>query len=289
MLSRRIRSSQIAFASAALLLLLATGQGSASFGSLGHGSASLDGQLLMLHADDFRHGHDANTEALRTDRGTLVKVDLSQVGDYPIALAGKRVHLTGEHRGDVFVAADAALVSGPSATQTATSGTSTAAATATPTTHKTAVILLNFTNDQRQPWTPSQVADVMFGPTNSVNAYYQESSYGNVSFTGTVFGWVTVPYDNSGCDSWDWGQAAQLAAGINPNDYTNIVYIWPQASSCFWGGMANIGGQYSWINGWLAVLPLAHELGHNLGVQHAGSLECSENGVRVTISAPSNC
>jgi chitodextrinase len=270
-----------------LLLLVVPGLGQASYGTTPHAKETVEGEVLLLHSDDFARQRDKEWNAVRTKRGELVKVDLAQVADAHTPLPGERVRLTGERRNGVFLAVDAVPLTETGTTQT--TQTTTLAATTTATTRQTAVILLNFTNDASQPWTPSAVSDVMFGETNSVNAYYKETSYGNTSFAGSVFGWVTIPYDNTSCDYWTWGNAAQQALGIDTTKYDNIVYMWPQAASCGWGGMGQLFGKLSWINGWLAVRPLAHEVGHTMGVHHSGSLECTVNGARVTISSPDNC
>jgi len=271
-----------------LLLLFIPGLGQASFASAPHAKETVEGEVLLLHSDDFTRQRDKEWNAVRTKRGELVKVDLAHVSDAHTPLPGERVRLTGERRSGVFLAADAAPLTETGTTQTTQTATL-GATTTTATTRQTAVILLNFTNDASQPWTPSQVSDVMFAQTDSVNAYYKETSYGSTSFAGSVFGWVTIPYDNTSCDYWSWGQAAQQVLGIDATKFSNIVYMWPQAASCGWGGMGQIFGKLSWINGWLAVRPLAHELGHNFGIHHAGSLECTVNGARVTISSPDKC
>jgi chitodextrinase len=283
MLRRRRRPNARQLLIVCLLLLVVPANGSASFGRSAKAPETINGELLLLHSDDFQHGHSTRSIALRTDRGDLVKVDLAKLRDAE-TFVGRRVRLAGETRGGVFVAADGET--------TSTSGSVTTPSTQTAalaTTRQTAVILLNFTNDARQPWTPTAVSDLVFGDAASVNAYYKEVSYASTSFTGSVFGWVTIPFDNSGCRYWDWGNAAQQALGVDPTKYNNIVYIWPEAMSCQWAGLGTIFGKQSWINGYVSVRTLAHELGHNLGVHHAGSEECTENGTRVTLSTDDNC
>jgi chitodextrinase len=285
MLARRIRRSpKLTLIALSVLLVLCTPALGRAYPATDSARApeTVKGQLVLLHSDDFQHGRSTNSSGLRTDGGRLLKVDLSEL-PHAEQLVGKRVRLVGERREGVFVAAYGGTTSDASAMETAQTTATTA------TTHQTAVILLNFTDDARQPWTPSAIWDLMFGASASVNAYYQEVSYGSTSFTGSVFGWVTIPYDSTSCDYWDWGNAAQQAAGVDPTKYSNIVFIWPQEASCGWGGTGTLLGKTSWINGYVGVRPLAHELGHNLGVHHAGSLECYVSGVRVTISNPETC
>ena len=51
-----------------------------------------------------------------------------------------------------------------------------------------AVILLNFQNNTTQRFTKNFVAGVIFDNADSVNAFYQEGSYGKASLTGDVYG-----------------------------------------------------------------------------------------------------
>jgi hypothetical protein len=49
-------------------------------------------------------------------------------------------------------------------------------------------------------------------------------------------------------------------------------------SICGWAGIAEVGGRHVWINGLFTVPVIAHELGHNLGITHAGGLTCTSSG-----------
>jgi len=160
-------------------------------------------------------------------------------------------------------------------------------ATVSPGPRKVAVLLVNFTNDTSQPWTPAQAASTMFTGAGSVNQYFQEESYGAISMTGDVYGWYTLPMSNSGCAVSNWAAAANTAAanaGVNLSSYQHVVYAFPFADSCGWSGLAEMPGSRVWINGYFMLQTLGHELSHNLGVHHASSLTCLNGSARVAYS-----
>ena len=57
------------------------------------------------------------------------------------------------------------------------------------------VLLVNFTNDRSEPWTPAQVANIVFNDPNSVAAYEAEQSTGRITVTGDVRGWFQLAAD----------------------------------------------------------------------------------------------
>jgi len=173
---------------------------------------------------------------------------------------------------------------------------------------KVAVIRFNFQNDQREVYTSTEIKEKIFTGANSINAYYQEISYGKLSFEGNinadgdVFGYYTIPYDIESCDLSAWTEAAKTAAtaeGFIEAEYTNIIYLFPHPGRgiCFtWSGMASgIGSLEStetfenWVQFFRHDYPflvITHELGHNFGVWHSASFECfDEQGIRTTISS----
>jgi hypothetical protein len=162
-----------------------------------------------------------------------------------------------------------------------------------PTTRKVAVILANFSNARTQPITIEQARGYVFTNSNSSKAYFSEVSFGTRTLTGKtrpdgeVFGWYTIAATNTQCDYVTWGNQAReaaRAAGVNLTGYDRIIHYFPRSSSCGWAGVANVRGQYSWINGSNAQT-ITHELGHNDGLSHASSLSCTSNGSRVSISS----
>ena len=139
---------------------------------------------------------------------------------------------------------------------------------------KIAVILLSF-QDQATSYTQAQARDVVF---NQVDGFWRENSFGQTSATGDVFGPYTIPVSKVGCDSGAISSAAQAAvaaAGVSLSQYRRWVYVYPK-NGCSWYGLGTIGGNPSkaWINGALQRFTVGHELGHNLGLHHARSLNC---------------
>ena len=228
--------------------------------------------MLTWHGDTFGTGV-AFGQGVDTGIAGLVPVEMNARA--AARLAGKRVSVEGDRRGSTLVAAAGGAQQ--------TGGSVVAAATGT---KKVAVLLFNFLNNTAQPWTQSTVRGVVFDNSDSVNAYYQNASFGQLSLTGDVFGWFTIPDDNAGCDYTGWGSLARTAAtnsGVNLSAYTNVVYAFPSAPSCGWAGLAYLPGRDSWINGYMQLRVVGHELGHNFGVHHASTLNCSSGGTRVTV------
>jgi gametolysin peptidase M11/fibronectin type III domain protein len=244
-------------------------------GAFGHGGGTqtVEGTLRGWHGDTFAH-----------PVGTGVGVDTGVAGVVPVDarpesvgdLLGRRVRAQGTRSGNVLALSGGLQPAG---------ATTVAAATGTRT---VAVLLFNFSNDVRQPWTTSTVRGVVFDNTDSVRAYYLDASYGQLSMTGDAFGWYTIDATNAGCDYTTWATQARAkatAAGVPLGSYQYTVYAFPQAASCGWAGLAYLPGTGSWINGAMSLRVVGHELGHNFGVHHASTLACSSGALSGSCSA----
>jgi hypothetical protein len=192
---------------------------------------------------------------------------------------GMQVNLRGVRSGNEVAADDGSLqIESTAAMSSAAATTQNAIASGTFGEEKVLVLLVNFRNDTRQPLTTDQSNNIMFNSANSssVTNYYQEDSYGQTWVTGDTRGWLTMGLDAT-CDyaqiASNAKQAAQ-AAGIDLSSYMHYMYVFPN-QSCGWTGLGTVGGSETWINGSLKLRTAAHELGHNLGLQHSRSLSCN--------------
>jgi hypothetical protein len=147
-----------------------------------------------------------------------------------------------------------------------------------------AAILINFASDTSTPFTPDQVSQLLFGNGGSVSNYYLEQSFGKTQLGGTVLGWYTIPASTATCDYTTWATQAKAAAGSAINGYEHIQYLFPTQLSCDWAGLGDLTGPETWINGYLYLRVLAHELGHNFGIHHANSWSCVNAGVRSALA-----
>jgi M6 family metalloprotease-like protein len=154
---------------------------------------------------------------------------------------------------------------------------------------KTVVLLLNLPDSPLPAAvTPAAVQNVFFGTSGqSVNGYLQEASYGLTSASGDVLGPFTLGGSYASCSTAQMETdaiAAATAAGVNFQNYSRVVLVFPDTIGCGWSGQATVGcstlslptGSTTASSAFLSanyanVQVATHELGHNLGLRHAQS------------------
>ncbi len=267
-------------------------------------AGQVQGTLLLAHADDFEHDRSEFKLVVRGDDGHATEL---QLGFMPDALrSGMTVVAYGSPTADNLSLATEwievlALPAAPKAQAEAMTIQSVK-------TNNVLVLLVKFTDSlSTDAFTPSQVQQVMVTNSNSVANYYSEVSYGQQALNVTVAclapsaactantypgGWlnaldptkktpIATPRDANGnlvCDYNAIHQAADTAAtnaGINVANYSNRYYVFPRLSACGWSGLAYVGYGEAYSNGYNTLGVYGHELGHNFGLLHAGSLRCT--------------
>src|SRR5262245_15529000 len=120
-------------------------------------SETVTGKLIEHTADDFKGGEDVPLgHVLETSTGNLVQVDLPDGGREPLGQT-IRVHGDYEKTKDGKTLEVASIDPVPALTQTLAPGP-----------RKVAVLLVNFSNDTRQPWTTDFARGVFFNNSDSV-------------------------------------------------------------------------------------------------------------------------
>jgi hypothetical protein len=233
------------------------------------------GTLRLAHSDYFDTGRSDFMFHVETDDGTMVPLKFAALPD--ALQAGMRVIVTGKMDVDgVSVLPDsiAILALAPSRTD---------AISPAAVINNVLVILMQYADQPTQPFTQA-AAQMVYGGgagSGSVAEYYKEVSAGLLTLNVTVTPWMQsavnkpATCDNTGSIYTSTGNALATAAGYALGNYQHYVYVFPSLSACGWAGLAYVGGPQSYINGYNYTSVYGHELGHNFGLLHAGSLTCA--------------
>jgi gametolysin peptidase M11 len=237
------------------------------------------GRLVVMHADNL----DGSASRRWVLTNGLRQLPVRAPGDVWIE-PGSRVRLEGTLQNGTLVLADS-LSAVDQLSPAAVAADATAAA---PSMHTTAILLFGFSGGPPQSALPANASSagaaqsLAFGSQpNSLNSYYLEQTYGQLGFTGDVFGPFTISDSTQSCSSEDlgsWARKVEQLVPVSDSAYQHYVFVFPSRPSCPFAGIAEIGGHHVWINGDFSVRVLAHELGHNLGLEHAGGLACTDGG-----------
>jgi len=191
---------------------------------------TLDGELLVIHADDTAHDKSYVNFKLKTkDSEYLLDTQGQEIGE----LSGSQIQVQGQAKHDKANTIEVPLKNnkasvkvikpahaeyhiesdnhdhGVSALEEKLLPKASADYFSTaPAPVSMAVVLVNFSDDTRQVTPPDKVKSYMFDATNSVKAYYYEESGHKVSFTGLaggngdVYGWWTLPMSRTQIDNF---------------------------------------------------------------------------------------
>jgi Metallo-peptidase family M12B Reprolysin-like len=163
------------------------------------------------------------------------------------------------------------------------------------------VVILVKVGSQPAPGNVDAIRNIIFTGPNSANAFVQQETFGQLSLTGKlrsdgdIYGPYPVTMTPNVCDPGAWGtdaeKAFKTATGLDAETWDNVVFVFQAAFTlCPFTGQGEIGqlgtgARHVWINAVLSngvptTSVVAHELGHNFGVDHAGALNCDAGSGR---------
>jgi hypothetical protein len=258
---------------------------------------SITGTLAVYHKDFFDQGRGEYGLAVRDSFG---KMTLLNVATIPDSLAiGMLITVDGSIAADgtSLDANSITILAGPPAELNDVAGA--------PVTNTVLVIPIRFSDTPAgDPWNSAAINTEF---QTKVAPYYAEVSYGkqllNISvacMTAPVAAGCAGKTDANGwlqstsptpvnCDFNTMGSLADTAAAAAGYDKTVtqnkfVYYVLPSIGACGWAGLAYVGYGHAWSNGYNALWVYGHELGHNFGLWHAGSLRCTGQVIGGTCS-----
>ena len=188
---------------------------------------------------------------------------------------GQKLRVHGNLQGKKFAVEDESIsLLQTNEPTTTTSTTSTSNVTNAVSGNRTILVAeVNFAINPMVRFSSSEIYDLVF---NQSSSFFQENSYGSVSFTGDVLEPITIDIDTSTCNTnllADEADKIFRQRGYEPNDYDHIMYVMPTHKSCTWSGKGNLNGPRTWLSTF-QLSTVNHELGHNLGLYHAHRKDC---------------
>src|SRR5438105_524425 len=248
---------------------------------------TVSGTLAVYHKDFFQQGRGEYGLAVRDASNKHTQLNVAAIPDS--LQIGMLISADGT------VAADGSSLDTTSITILALPAAMANDVAAAPVTNTVLVIPIRFSDTPAGE--PFNAADINTEFQTHVGPYYQEVSYGQQLLNVTVACSTTVL---SGCagrtDANGWLQstsptpagcgfdsmgtladAVATAAGYDTS-VTNtkfVYYVLPSIPACGWAGLAYVGYGHAWSNGYNALWVYGHELGHNFGLSHSGSVRCS--------------
>jgi|GEM_PF-2450365 len=132
------------------------------------------------------------------------------------------------------------------------------------------------------------------------DAYFRTVSAGRIGHTSKVLGWTSIARPAAKCGlTSQMGhliskvEAAAKKKGLNPKKFDRIV-IYVTSKACNGAqpeaGLASLPGRHTLLNGYTDISVVTHELGHNLGLEHANYADCNASkSKRITLGKPKQC
>ena len=244
------------------------------------------GELEHSIADNQESGESLEIHRLRTPSGAL-NVFFSEQSQYEFR-SGDVLEVSGVRIGSVV----AGIVTDISRSASVSSECSAIGE------QRTAVLLTTFPGIPLPQATRQDAYDLFFDTAGkSLDSYWRDASYGSTYARGDVFGWFTLDREYDCSEMGELREAAIQAADakLDFRNYERLFIIHPPPSDgCSFSGVGSVGcldlsspqdGSFRASTSWLRARDtleqgvnrglglIAHEGGHNLGLQHASALD----------------